>query len=79
MIRWKSGDINSAAEMVETLNLQDDDLFWTVAQAICEMIEDLKDSERILLEGLLNWGRPGIKITTPKKQKAIDDYVKKTK
>lgn len=62
---WSSGDTTKMRTYVRDHGLEQNDLFWAVAQAILEMAEP-KSRERQLLEAIVAWGRNGKKVSEVK-------------
>jgi putative DNA methylase len=55
---WQAGDTEKLNDYVQQYGLNQNELFWAVAQAILEMA-DPKTKERTLIEALVAWGRGG--------------------
>ncbi|NMB74979.1 MAG: DUF1156 domain-containing protein [Myxococcales bacterium] len=53
---WSAGDTNRLKDYADEQGLKQNELFWTVAQAVLET-SDPKSRERTLLEALVAWGR----------------------
>lgn len=53
---WGSGDTDRLATYVAEEGLRQNDLFWAVAQAVLEQV-DQSGRERAILEALIAWGR----------------------
>jgi putative DNA methylase len=67
---WQAGDTEQLNDYVQQYGLNQNELFWAVAQAILEMA-DPKTKERTLIEALVAWGRGG----KPGEVKAVQDQL----
>jgi adenine-specific DNA methylase len=67
---WSAGDTNRLRAYTDEQGLKQNELFWTIAQAVLEM-SDPKSRERTLLEALVAWGRGKDARTTKPSQQAL--------
>ncbi len=69
---WSAGDTNRLRDYTDEQGLKQNELFWTIAQAVLEM-SDPKSRERPLLEALVAWGRgKDARLTKPTQQALFD-------
>lgn len=75
LIQWENGDIKKVENYVVKNNLNENHLFWAVAQSILEMLEP-ESKERTLFEAIISWGKSDKiqKVDKKGKFRKLDEY-----